>query len=274
MSAIPWISPRAPRVRVMVRSLSSAAALSVKVNATMLRGSRESLRPGVSKCATRRATTSVFPDPAQAMSWRFRPSCSTARRCASVRSRRAPVDAPDRTARGTVSYGAPWKMGPCDRPSRARLSSPPGSMSAGRSALLSRTSCPGRAQDERSHVVEKFPVPVHDGSRANTVHASPSETRWVDSRAAPGGRDRCPPRGSRGASRPPALEPPRPPATDGRWRGPRSAPERSGRGDPGAYPARNRRIPNVSPAVASTVPTIHRMSLVSRLAISVRTSLI
>ncbi len=36
-------------------------------------------------------------------------------------------------------------------------------------------------------------------------------------------------------------------------------------------PARNRRMPTVSAAVASTVPTIQRMSLVSRLAISVRT---
>ena len=36
-------------------------------------------------------------------------------------------------------------------------------------------------------------------------------------------------------------------------------------------PVINRRIPTVSAAVASTVPTIQRMSLVSRLAISVRT---
>ena len=66
-------------------------------------------------------------------------------------------------------------------------------------------------------------------------------------------------------------------ASRDRWQVARAkvrTPERSGRGDPGVYSPRNRRIPNVSPAVASTVPTIHRMSLVSRLAISVRTSLI
>jgi hypothetical protein len=46
------------------RSFSSAAALSVKVNAMMLRGWSASDWPGVSNCATRRATTSVLPEPA------------------------------------------------------------------------------------------------------------------------------------------------------------------------------------------------------------------
>ena len=73
ISAMPGISPSDSRVRVTMRSFSSAAALSVNVNAMMLRGRSVSGRPGVSNCTTRRATTSVLPEPAQAMSWRLRP---------------------------------------------------------------------------------------------------------------------------------------------------------------------------------------------------------
>lgn len=109
ISARPGRSPSAWRVRVTIRSFNSAAAFSVKVNAMMLAGRRESGRPGVSKCTTRRATTSVLPEPAQAMSWRLRPLCSTARRWESVRF----LGIHERTRRpGWVAAWRPVGQGP------------------------------------------------------------------------------------------------------------------------------------------------------------------
>jgi len=71
--------PRNSRTRRTIRSLSSAAALSVNVNAMMFRGARPA--PSArSRCTTRRATTSVFPDPAHAISCRFLPRYSIALR--------------------------------------------------------------------------------------------------------------------------------------------------------------------------------------------------
>ena len=67
-----------------MRSLNSAAALLVNVKATMLRGSSLVLPPLVSRCATRCATTSVLPEPAQAMSCRLPPLCFTACLCTLV----------------------------------------------------------------------------------------------------------------------------------------------------------------------------------------------
>jgi len=52
-------------------SFSSAAAFSVKVNAMMFAGATWGSVAGLSRFDTNLATTSVFPDPAQAMSWRF-----------------------------------------------------------------------------------------------------------------------------------------------------------------------------------------------------------
>jgi hypothetical protein len=69
ISASPGTAPSDSRTRVTMRSLSSAAAFSVNVNATMLRGAIfGEPATGVSSAAIRRATTSVFPLPAQAMS--------------------------------------------------------------------------------------------------------------------------------------------------------------------------------------------------------------
>lgn len=73
ISASPCTSPRASRTRRAMRAFNSAAARSVKVNATMLAGARRSGRDGSSRCAMRRATTSVLPEPAQARSWRCPP---------------------------------------------------------------------------------------------------------------------------------------------------------------------------------------------------------
>ena len=76
------------RQRSWMRSLSSAAALSVKVKATMFAG----VQPPppsfneVSRVTTRRATTSVLPEPAHAISWRLPSTWSIARCCASVNS--------------------------------------------------------------------------------------------------------------------------------------------------------------------------------------------
>ena len=50
-----------------MRSFNSAAAFSVNVNATMFRGSKPPFAPGVRSWTTRLATTSVFPEPAQAI---------------------------------------------------------------------------------------------------------------------------------------------------------------------------------------------------------------
>src|SRR5690348_13213570 len=67
ISARPYTSPIASRQRVTMRSLSSAAALSVKVNAMILRG----FKPVLIRFATLCATTSVFPEPAHAISCRL-----------------------------------------------------------------------------------------------------------------------------------------------------------------------------------------------------------
>ena len=55
--------------------------MSVNVKAMMFAGTSVSGRPGVSKWTTRRATTSVLPEPAQAISWRFLPPNAIARFC-------------------------------------------------------------------------------------------------------------------------------------------------------------------------------------------------
>ena len=74
--------------------LSSAAALSVKVNATMLRGAIPVEAPVFSSAATRCATTSVLPEPAQAISCRFPGGHPMASFCASVNFISSPHHAP------------------------------------------------------------------------------------------------------------------------------------------------------------------------------------
>jgi len=66
-SAMPVTSPSRARTRSAMRSLSSAAARSVNVNATMFAGVMPSSRLVARICATRSATTCVLPDPAHAM---------------------------------------------------------------------------------------------------------------------------------------------------------------------------------------------------------------
>ena len=74
-TAAPAAWPSRAVTRWRIRSFSSAAALSVKVNATIDRGSS----PPAMRSATRWETTSVLPEPAAAMIWMWPPRCATAR---------------------------------------------------------------------------------------------------------------------------------------------------------------------------------------------------
>src|SRR5258708_7181553 len=77
----PEIGPNASWHRVTILSFSSAAAFSVNVKAIIFRGANTGSVSRLRRCTTRRATTSVFPDPAHAMSCKFFPPCEIAFFC-------------------------------------------------------------------------------------------------------------------------------------------------------------------------------------------------